>query len=140
MARSLGFAKLALFALLTATVACGGDKSPSPASGSAHQSSAASGDIDTPAAKKLVADGALTLDVRTADEFTDGHLPTARNIPVDEIGTRLAEIEQAVGDKGRPIVVYCGTGPRAAVAKQRLEAAGFTSVFNGGGYRALSAP
>jgi phage shock protein E len=97
-------------------------------------------DVDTAAAKQLIAGGATVIDVRTSDEFTDGHLPSARNVPVDEIGARLAEIEAAAGAKDKPIVVYCGTGARSSRARQALEAAGFTNVVNGGGYRALRTP
>lgn len=122
--------------------ACSSDKpatpnakdQPSPA---AHQVPAG---IDTEGAKKLIAAGATVIDVRTADEFADGHLATAKNIPVDEVSARLAEVEQAVGAKDKPVVVYCAAGGRAAAAKVTLEAAGFTHVVNGGGYRALNVP
>ena len=41
--------------------------------------------------------------------------------------------------KDKPVVVYCKSGGRAGKAKQALEAAGFTRVVNGGGYRKLAA-
>ena len=43
------------------------------------------------------------------------------------------------GGKDKPVVVYCKSGGRAGKAKQALEAAGFTRVVNGGGYRKLAA-
>jgi phage shock protein E len=93
---------------------------------------------DPEAAKRLVAGGAVVLDVRTADEYADGHLPNAVNIPVQDLGGRLAEVEKLVAkDKSRPIVVYCAAGSRAASAKTALESAGFTQVVNGGGYEDL---
>jgi phage shock protein E len=83
----------------------------------------------------MVASGALVLDVRTPQEFGAGHLSTATNVPVDEVGARLAEVDAlAHGDKAKPIVVYCAKGGRAARAKQMLEGAGYTNVVNGGGY------
>ena len=86
-------------------------------------------------AKKLIAAGALVLDVREPDEFAGGHLPTAKNIPVDTVPSQVAQIAGMVGnDKTKPIVVYCSAGGRAARAKQALDAAGFTHVVNGGGY------
>jgi phage shock protein E len=124
-----------LVAATLATAACRNDAPP--------QRQATQGkptDVDTAAAKQLIAGGATVIDVRTADEFTDGHLPTARNIPLDEVGARLAEIEQAAGGKDRPVVVYCGMGGRSSQAKQQLEAAGFANVVNGGGYSRLKTP
>ncbi|HEY5922644.1 MAG TPA: rhodanese-like domain-containing protein [Kofleriaceae bacterium] len=89
---------------------------------------------DPQAARKLVTSGALVLDVRTSDEYAEGHLPSATNIPVQELASRLTEVDKlAGGDKARPIVVYCGAGSRAAKAKAQLEAAGYSHVVNGGG-------
>lgn len=68
---------------------------------------------------------ALTLDVRTAEEFADAHVPGARNIPVQELQQRLAEL----GDnKHQPIIVYCRSGARSALAARLLSQLGFTSV------------
>ena len=90
---------------------------------------------DTPAAKQLIAQGAVVLDVRSPAEFADGHLASATNIPVDDVQARLPEIDKLVGgDKKKPIVTYCAAGKRAQRAKQTLEAAGYTHVVNGGGY------
>jgi phage shock protein E len=89
---------------------------------------------DPQAARALIARGAVVLDVRSADEYAGGHLPNAVNLPVQEIGQRMAEVDRLVaGDKTRPVVVYCGKGGRAGKAKQALEAAGYSSVTNGGG-------
>ena len=78
------------------------------------------------------------LDVRTADEYADGHLPSSTNIPVDEVTTHLADVDKLVGgNKAASVVVYCASGGRAADAKQQLEAAGYTHVVNGGGLRDL---
>jgi rhodanese-related sulfurtransferase len=89
---------------------------------------------DPEAAKRLIGEGATVIDVRSADEFQSGHLPDAVNIPVDEVGGRLAEVDKLVaGDKAKPVVVYCAKGGRAAKAKQVLEEAGYERVVNGGG-------
>jgi phage shock protein E len=89
---------------------------------------------DPAAARTLIANGAVVIDVRSAQEVTEGALPTATNIPVDEVASRLDDIETLVGgDKAKPIVVYCRTGRRSRLAQQQLEAAGFTHVVNGGG-------
>lgn len=90
---------------------------------------------DPAAAKKLIASGAVVLDVRTADEFAGGHVDKATNVPVDQVEAQLPQIAQLVGnDKSKPIVVYCAAGGRAARAKRALEQAGYTNVVNGGGY------
>lgn len=90
---------------------------------------------DPAAAKDLIAKGAVVLDVRTPEEFADGHLPNATNIPVHEVARRISEVDQLVGgDKTRPVVAYCASGARSARAKAALEAAGYTNVVNGGGF------
>lgn len=73
--------------------------------------------------------GAAVIDVRTDDEFMDGHYPNAINIPVNEIMDRADEI----GTKDTPIVVYCETGSRSAYAAMMLKVEGFTDVLNAGG-------
>jgi len=77
--------------------------------------------------------GALVVDVRTAAEFGGTHFPGAINVPVQEIAGRASEL----GDKGRPIVVYCRSGHRSAAAKAKLVEAGFTAVIDGGALGAM---
>jgi phage shock protein E len=90
---------------------------------------------DPAAARALISSGAVVIDVRTPDEFAGGHLPTATNIAVAEIGDHLADVDKLVGgDKSRGIVLYCAAGSRAAKAKKILEEAGYQRVVNGGGY------
>ena len=60
------------------------------------------------------------LDVRTADEFAQGHVPTATLIPHDELAARLGEL-----DRGRPVLLYCRSGRRADLAEQVLVENGF---------------
>lgn len=71
--------------------------------------------------RQLVEQGALLLDVRTPAEFCEGHLANAQNIPVQELPSRLHE----VGPTSRPIVVYCRSGGRSALARQLLTQAGY---------------
>jgi uncharacterized membrane protein YdjX (TVP38/TMEM64 family)/rhodanese-related sulfurtransferase len=73
------------------------------------------------------AEGVAVIDVRGPDEFTGplGHIATARNIPVAEIGGRLAEL---AGLERAPIVLVCRTDKRSAAAAQTLRAAGFEQV------------
>ena len=63
--------------------------------------------------------------MRRPDEFAAGHVPSAKNIPHNEMATRLHEL----GDnRHEEVVVYCEGGRRAAIAQRILEQAGFTKV------------
>lgn len=92
-------------------------------------------DRDPELACRLVRkEGAVLLDVRTPEEFAEGHVEGAVNIPHDQIDAQAAEIDALQGgDKGKPIVVYCRSGKRAGVAKQSLMDGGRTQVTNLGG-------
>lgn len=67
----------------------------------------------------------VLLDVRTVDEFVQGHIPDAVNIPHKELEARLAELSDA---KNTQIVIYCRSGRRAEVAKQVLIKNGFKQL------------
>jgi phage shock protein E len=117
-----------LLVLLMAAASCSQSDGPPP-------NPSTSPTKDPVAARALIASGATVIDVRTSDEFARGHLPRAVNLPVQELPARIAEVEKLVaGERGRPIVVYCAVGGRAAKAKSQLEMAGYTHVVNGGGF------
>ena len=65
------------------------------------------------------------LDVRSPAEFTDGHVPGARNIPFWKLLGRAPGTLPSVDD---PLVVYCGHGPRAWLAGAALRQRGFRRV------------
>ncbi len=67
----------------------------------------------------------LILDVRSAQEFSDGHVPGAVNIEYTQLAERLDEIASR---KERPVVVYCETGVRAGIAEKILKRGGFRQV------------
>jgi rhodanese-related sulfurtransferase len=67
--------------------------------------------------------GAVVIDVREPDEFSQGHIATAVNIP---IRTLAANIDQIPTDQ--PVVVYCASGHRAAMANSALHMMGFGNV------------
>ena len=71
----------------------------------------------------------LLLDVRTEEEFITGHIPSAINIPVDDIEQRLDEIN----DKKQKILVYCKSGRRSVIACEILETYGYNNLYNIGG-------
>jgi rhodanese-related sulfurtransferase len=67
----------------------------------------------------------LVLDVRSEEEYAEGHVPGAVNIPFQAVDDRHGELAVA---KDEPIVVYCGHGPRAGWAARSLRKAGYTNV------------
>jgi phage shock protein E len=77
----------------------------------------------------LIESGAVVVDVRTEEEFEEEHYPNAICIPVNEIAQRAAEI----GQKDRPVVLYCASGARSAYAARILKSLGFSKVVNAGG-------
>lgn len=71
-------------------------------------------------------DAPLLLDVRTPEEFAEGHIPGAVLLPYDQLAARWKE---AGLDPSQPIVVYCRSGRRAGIAERQLVAElGFTDV------------
>lgn len=72
----------------------------------------------------------VIVDVRTPQEFAERHVRGAILIPYDQMGQRWRELERY---RNRPMIVYCRTGRRAAVALDVLKANGFTHAVNGGG-------
>ena len=74
------------------------------------------------------------IDVRSAEEFNDGHLQDSINIPHDQIVERIKAVSP---DKDAPINLYCRSGRRAEVALTELKKAGYTNGTNQGGYEDL---
>lgn len=74
---------------------------------------------------------ALVLDVREPDEFAQGHLQGARNVPLSQLSARLKELEKF---RDKPVLVVCERGRRANAAAKLLKAQSFTAlnVLKGG--------
>lgn len=81
--------------------------------------------ISAPDAYQLYQDDVFVLDVRTAEEYQDGHLSGATLIPLDQLGTRYGELPQ-----DETILVYCRSGNRSLEAVYLLENAGFNRVHS----------
>ena len=90
---------------------------------------AADFDLDTTSFEKELeaTPDALLLDVRTAFEFEDGHIPGAVNMDVYQ-PTFLEEAEKL--DRSRPVFVYCRSGNRSYTVAQALVQMGFQHVRN----------
>ena len=74
-------------------------------------------------------EGAVIVDVREADEYAQGHIPGAINVPADNLET----IQSIVIDKDTPIFSYCLRGSRSRGAAKAMKAMGYTHVINMGG-------
>ena len=85
-------------------------------------------DVDVAGFAALIADSTvIVLDVRTADEFRDGHIGRAVNIDVKE--SDFLEKAKAMLPSGKTIAVYCRSGRRSANACNQLSAEGY-KTFN----------
>lgn len=82
---------------------------------------------------KLLREGAVVLDVRTKEEFAEGHVPGAINIPLDELLLFLYMIP-----RGKPVLVCCQSGGRSAIATGKLQDHGF-NAYNGGRWTKVQA-
>ena len=72
----------------------------------------------------------IILDVRRPDEFAEGHIPGAINVPNEEIGaTEIAELP----NKSQLILVYCRSGRRSKEASEKLVRLGYTNIVEFGG-------
>lgn len=77
----------------------------------------------------------VIIDVRTPNEFSQGHLTSAINVPYQDI----AAIVTTYKDKEQPILLYCKSGRRAEIAATSLQELGYTAVYNGRNYQDLKA-
>jgi rhodanese-related sulfurtransferase len=69
---------------------------------------------------------ALVLDVRSDDEFRQGHILNSLHIPVGLLANRIKELEK---HRAQPIVVICRSGNRSTAACSTLRKQGFEAVF-----------
>jgi len=79
--------------------------------------------------------GALIIDARTAQEYAQGHVKGAINIPFDVAVSQFSALEIR---KDRKVVLYCRSGNRSGKALASLKNAGYTNLHNGGGFTDLS--
>ena len=73
---------------------------------------------------------AILIDVRSAEEFAEEHLPGAVNIPHTEIAEKIAAVAP---DKSGEIYLYCRSGRRVGVAMEALHKLGYQNMHNLGG-------
>jgi rhodanese-related sulfurtransferase len=85
--------------------------------------------VDADEANKLINENKniIILDVRTKGEFESGHIPKAKNIPVQQLSTRIKELEKY---KDAPILVHCASGGRSPSAVKALVNNNFTQIYH----------
>lgn len=83
-------------------------------------------------------EGATMLDVRTANEFSQGHLACAQHADVMAADFRQ-RVEELALDPSKPVYLYCRSGNRSGQAAKILRQMGFAEAFNVGSLNALMA-
>lgn len=84
-------------------------------------------DIGLEELKQLQKEGAMIIDVRSPQEYREGHIDGAISIPEYEI---RKEAENRLVDKENNIVVYCSSGGRSKKAQKLLKKLGYSHVYN----------
>ena len=91
-------------------------------------------DINQGVKEYSVTDGAVLLDVRTPDEYRQGHIPGSKNIPLQSIN----KVAGVIDNKATPIFVHGLSGARSRQASAILKQLGYTNVKNIGGISAYA--
>lgn len=76
--------------------------------------------------------GAIVIDVRSQGEFAGGHIKGAKNIPLNEIGSKINDIKKL----NKPVIACCASGMRSSQATSILKQNGVDAI-NGGGWQSL---
>jgi len=77
---------------------------------------------------------AVLLDVRTPQEYCEGHVPCSKNVPLQ----RIEGVRNVAGHKDTPLFVYCYSGARSNQAASALRRMGYSDVRNIGGISSYS--
>ncbi len=117
-----------LFVMMIALTGCGMDKQSSNTDKENNKFET----ISTEEAKKMMKNenNYLILDVRTKEEYKEGHIPNAINIPNEIIS---ADTVSELKDKEQLIFVYCRSGARSRQASEKLVKLGYTKIRDFGG-------
>ena len=89
-------------------------------------------DINKGVANFRNTEGAILVDVRTPQEYREGHIPGSKNVPLQQ----LDKISAVTDNKDAPMFVYCYSGARSRQATAILQHMGYANVNNIGGIAA----
>ena len=81
---------------------------------------------------EFIEKGAVIIDVRTYEEFADGHIKNSKNIPLQVIESKINDIKKL----NKPVIACCRTGRRSGIAAMILKKHGIEAM-NGGGWNSL---
>lgn len=84
--------------------------------------------VDVDKAEKLIGEKVQLLDVRTEEEWNEGHLDGA--VRVDFTADGFAEGVQKALDEDKPVLIYCRSGNRSARAAKAMEKLGFKTLYD----------
>ncbi|WP_277064203.1 rhodanese-like domain-containing protein [Schaalia cardiffensis] len=135
------FAALGALALVPALSACSNTPSESGSTASSASASVSSDSASSESSSSSGSSGQANtaigtlIDVRTPEEFADGHLKGATNIDFNgpDFAEKISEL-----DKDGEYTLYCRSGRRSGLALEAMKAAGFTKVTNAGGVEQAS--
>ena len=80
------------------------------------------------AKEKIINEGAIMVDVRTEAEYNEKHIDGSILLTLDTIDD--ASVANVIDSKDTPIIVYCRSGNRSSQALSKLEALGYTEVYD----------
>jgi rhodanese-related sulfurtransferase len=84
-------------------------------------------EISSKQLEKMIEQGAILVDVRSPQEFAEGHIKNAISLPEYEIKEKSNNL---LPNKAQLIIVYCSTGHRSKKAQTMLEKLGYEKVYN----------
>lgn len=84
-------------------------------------------DVNKLELEKMLSKGAILIDVRSPQEYKEGHLKGAVSIPEYEL---ISRCRQELENKDATYIVYCSSGSRSKKAQKQLEKLGYTNVYN----------
>ena len=93
-----------------------------------------SGNTKTISIEEYLENNAIVIDVRTSMEFMEGHVQGSKNIPLDRIGSQVAEIKKY----DKPVITCCRSGARSGSAANMLKQHGIDAI-NGGPWQNVEA-
>lgn len=84
-------------------------------------------DITMEQLKQMQLQGAIVCDIRSTQEYKEGHLPGAISLPEYDIFRNASRV---LPNKNQIIIVYCGTGERSYSSFRKLQRLGYSNVYN----------
>lgn len=89
--------------------------------------------ITSEQAKAMIDTGEyIVLDVRTQQEYDEGHIPDCVHVPIDKTDVEpfKAEVQKYITDKDAKIIVYCKSGFRSDIAAKAMYTLGYKTLYN----------